>query len=249
MGQPWTQCTAESKNASHLDRPNKGVWPVPQLELPVNGNAYTSRRVVVEKLKPQVMYREAPDHDLDTGWRFLAGDETPRYLETPGNVVFSDLQDIAAIEPEISQFLHMLPPVAFVNSGQGFEPAADPTLLPTIEAHIRLLCTQLALNPGTWKRLLELGVTPQTTLCLDFGFRAPDEQQARALAAELTGEGGEARARRGGLLRRHVWVVEGKTSPTTWTLEKLNDWVHLMVLMGHRQQCVFDGWSTTVDQA
>ncbi|NPV47591.1 MAG: DUF2185 domain-containing protein [Armatimonadetes bacterium] len=220
-----------------------------QLELPVKGNAYTSRRVVVEKLKPQVMYRETPDHDLDTGWRFLAGDESPQYLQTPGNVVFCDVQDIAALEPEVVPFLHMLPPVVFVNTGGSFEAAADPSLLPTIAPHIRLLCTQLALNPGTWKRLLELGVTPETALRLDFTFRAPDEQQARALAEELSTEGGEAKARRGGLLRRHVWVVEGRTSPTTWTLEKLNDWVHLMVLLGHRHNCAFDGWSTTVDRA
>lgn len=220
-----------------------------QSELPVSGHAYTSRRVAVDKRKPQVMYREAADHGLDTGWRFLAGDESPQYLQTPGNVVFCDIQDIASLEPEIVQFLHMLPPVAFVNTGSTFEVAGDPSLLPTIDRYIRILCTQLALNPGTWKRLLELGVTPETPLCLDFKFRAPDEQQARALAEELSSGGGEARARRGGLLRRNVWVVAGKASATTWTLEKLNDWVHLMVLLGQRHHCDFDGWSTTVDTA
>jgi hypothetical protein len=220
-----------------------------QTELPVKGHSYASRRVAVEKRKPQVIYREAPDSDLDNGWRFLAGDETPEYLQTPGNVVFCDIQDLSALEPDVIQFLRMLPPVAFVNAGSGFEAAADPSLLPAIDRHIRNLCTQLALNPGTWKRLLELGVTTESQLRLDFKYRTPGEEQARALAADLSSEGTEARARRGGLLRRNLWVVEGKASPTSWTLEKLNDWVHLMVLLGKRHDCDFDGWSTTVDTA
>ncbi len=218
-------------------------------ELPIQGHAYASRRIAVEKTRPRVLYREAPDNDLDTGWRFLAGDETPQYLETPGNVVFCDIQEVAGLEPEVIQFLHMLPPVAFVNTGGSFVVAADPSLLPSVERHMRILSTQLALNPGTWKRLLEAGVTPETPLRLDFRFRAGDETQAKTLAEELSKEGGEAKAKRGGLLRRNTWVVAGKASATTWTLEKLNDWVHLMVLLGHRHGCDFDGWSTTIDTA
>lgn len=52
------------------------------------------------------MYREEPDFDVDSGWRFLAGVESQEYLDDPKNMAIYDVNTIANYDPEIIPFLH-----------------------------------------------------------------------------------------------------------------------------------------------
>lgn len=50
-------------------------------------------------------YRERSDIKIDSGWRFLYGDEDEDYLDNPDNVVVQDLADILDWKPEIKDIL------------------------------------------------------------------------------------------------------------------------------------------------
>lgn len=41
------------------------------------------------------MYRERPDEDLGSGWRFLAGDETEDYMDNPEHTAIYAVNTIA----------------------------------------------------------------------------------------------------------------------------------------------------------
>lgn len=51
------------------------------------------------------MYRDEPDHNNDSGWRFMAGDESQKYMDDPGNLAFYDVNTIANYDPDIIPFL------------------------------------------------------------------------------------------------------------------------------------------------
>lgn len=48
-----------------------------------------------------LMYREEPQNDLDSGWRFLAGDESHDYANKPPNLGLFDVNTIANYDPAI----------------------------------------------------------------------------------------------------------------------------------------------------
>ncbi|MFR9166417.1 MAG: DUF2185 domain-containing protein [Dysgonomonas sp.] len=50
-------------------------------------------------------YRERSDIKIDSGWRFLYGDEDEDYLDNPDNVVVQDLLDITEWKPELKSIL------------------------------------------------------------------------------------------------------------------------------------------------
>ena len=52
------------------------------------------------------MYREAPDSDVDSGWRFLSGDESQAYADEASNFAMYDVNTIANYDPEIIPFLN-----------------------------------------------------------------------------------------------------------------------------------------------
>jgi hypothetical protein len=51
------------------------------------------------------MYREKPDWPSDSGWRFLAGNESRDYIENADNLALYDVNIIANFDPEIIPFL------------------------------------------------------------------------------------------------------------------------------------------------
>jgi hypothetical protein len=48
--------------------------------LPDNGACMATDRIAVDGLLVGYMYREEPIVEEDSGWRFLAGDESPEYM-------------------------------------------------------------------------------------------------------------------------------------------------------------------------
>ena len=73
------------------------------------------------------MYREEPDNELDSGWRFFSGEELPQYADIPANFSLHDVNTIANYDPDIIEFLDAPPGSAFGRERGGtFEPEPMP---------------------------------------------------------------------------------------------------------------------------
>src|SRR5689334_11622534 len=69
------------------------------------GSCLATDRIVVGGQKVGYCYRESPDTEFDSGWRFFAGDESQEYVENPSNLGLYDVNTIANYDPELIPFL------------------------------------------------------------------------------------------------------------------------------------------------
>ena len=69
------------------------------------GGCLTSDRITVDGLKVGYMYREEPDKDTDSGWRFFSGDETQEYADDPNNFAIYEVNTICNYDPAIIPLL------------------------------------------------------------------------------------------------------------------------------------------------
>ena len=74
--------------------------------VPADGGCFATDMITVEGCKVGYMYREEPDFDGDSGWRFLAGVESQEYLDDSDNLTIYAVNTIANYDPEIIPFLH-----------------------------------------------------------------------------------------------------------------------------------------------
>lgn len=75
------------------------------------------------------MYRTRPYNDLDSGWAFLAGDESDAYMSDTSNHAIYDVNTIANYDPEIIPLLDAPEGAAFIRTTSGLVP--DPHGAPT----------------------------------------------------------------------------------------------------------------------
>ena len=69
------------------------------------GSCLASDKITVDGCPVGWMYREAGDNDLDSGWRFFAGDETDGYCGNPDNFELYDVNTIAIYDPAVIPLL------------------------------------------------------------------------------------------------------------------------------------------------
>jgi len=69
------------------------------------GSCLASDRITIDGQPVGFMYREPPDDDTDSGWRFLAGDETVEYSNDPQHFELFDVNTIANYDPRIVKIL------------------------------------------------------------------------------------------------------------------------------------------------
>jgi hypothetical protein len=84
------------------------------------GGCIASDRITVDGEMVGYMYRERPRNDLDSGWRFLAGDESDLYMADADNHAVYDVNTIANYDPSI---------VVFLDAPEGAAFARDPVTL------------------------------------------------------------------------------------------------------------------------
>lgn len=65
--------------------------PVPSETDKYVARCFVSHRVLKDGQKVGYCYREEPDNDKDSGWRFMSGDESDAYVDDPGNISFVSL--------------------------------------------------------------------------------------------------------------------------------------------------------------
>ena len=82
-----------------------------------------TNRITVEGCKVGYCYREKPDGDWDSGWRFTAGDESEEYMDDPNNAGIYKLNTICNDDHDIIPLLHTPAPCAFARDENGvFQP-------------------------------------------------------------------------------------------------------------------------------
>lgn len=69
------------------------------------GQGMATDKITVDGLPVRFMYREAPVHATDSGWRFLSGTETDAYMEKDGNQGQHEVNAIAHCDPSVLPFL------------------------------------------------------------------------------------------------------------------------------------------------
>ena len=63
-------------------------------------------KITCEGCKVGYMYRETPDDEMDSGWRFFAGTEDQDYVDNPENLEWYHPNTIANYDPSIISFLN-----------------------------------------------------------------------------------------------------------------------------------------------
>jgi hypothetical protein len=80
---------------------------------PGRGSCLASDLITVQGLPVGFMYREDPDNELDSGWRFFAGSESETYCDDSANFEIYDVNTIANYDSGIIPFLDAKPGAAF----------------------------------------------------------------------------------------------------------------------------------------
>jgi hypothetical protein len=82
--------------------------------IPNMGACFATDRILIDGLKVGYMYREESERDDDSGWVFLAGDESQEYLDDQWNLGIYSVNTICNYDPEIIPLIH-------ADTGSAFE--------------------------------------------------------------------------------------------------------------------------------
>ena len=114
-----------------INRPNvcadmkEKKWAVPRssieqvLEWNGGDGCFATDRIMVDNKKVGYMYREKPDNEYDSGWRFLAGDESQEYMDNPENVGIFSLNTLCNYDIDITDYLEYPVGTAFYRNKDG----------------------------------------------------------------------------------------------------------------------------------
>lgn len=93
-----------------------------------DGGCIATDRITVDGDPVGYMYREPPCDEADTGWRFMAGDESEEYMDDPENHGVYSVNTIANYDGEIMPFLRAPIGSAFARDPETgeFEPVESP---------------------------------------------------------------------------------------------------------------------------
>lgn len=69
------------------------------------GACFATIKITVEGYPIRFMYREEPDNDIDSGWRFMSGFESDEYMNDPDNIEIYDVNTIANYDQTIIPLL------------------------------------------------------------------------------------------------------------------------------------------------
>lgn|SRR5262245_35143064 len=72
---------------------------------PGRGSCIASDRITVDGERVGYMYREAPDHAADSGWRFFSGNESQEFADDPSHFEIYDVNTIANYDRSIVPLL------------------------------------------------------------------------------------------------------------------------------------------------
>ncbi len=80
---------------------------------------FASDKITVEGNKIGYMYREQPDSEIDSGWRFFAGNESDDYVNNANNIGLFKLNTICNYDKEIIPLLNSPVGSTFIRDKNG----------------------------------------------------------------------------------------------------------------------------------
>lgn len=86
------------------------------------GGAICTDRITVDGCLVGYMYRSEPVNEHDSGWAFMAGDESDAYMDNASNHGIYDVNTVANYDPEIIPLLDASIGSAFFRTETGFAP-------------------------------------------------------------------------------------------------------------------------------
>lgn len=188
-------------------KPAKKFAPLPGPVRPLAeglGGCFATDMITVEGRKVGYMYREEPDFDADSGWRFTAGRESRAYMDDADNTGIYHVNLIANYDPDIVPFLDAPAGTAFERQGRagrfvqvrgepwapGAKPPAKkwpPPGFPVVEGDHRLTDTWSIHLPERFARRIEEGSLvlwrPGLTIWLTAWNNDKGESRAKRLAS------------------------------------------------------------------
>jgi hypothetical protein len=84
-----------------------------------HGACFATNMITIGDRGVGYMYREQPDSEADSGWRFFSGHESQEYVDNPDNTQMYDVNTIANYDPDIVPFLGSPPGSAFERDERG----------------------------------------------------------------------------------------------------------------------------------
>ena len=97
--------------------------------IPESSGCVVSNMVCLDGEAVSFMYKEYPDDFMDSGWRFLTGDESDDYLEDPANSGIYDLNTVANFDTSIIPYLDLPVGAALIRNPEKNNPE-DPDFIP-----------------------------------------------------------------------------------------------------------------------
>lgn len=93
--------------------------PVPSITDKYIKRCFVTNNILNEGRPVGYLYREAPDNDDDSGWRFTAGDETDEYMEDSDNSSYVSLGAVLREDDSCLPLLEREEGVAFARDDKG----------------------------------------------------------------------------------------------------------------------------------
>lgn len=93
--------------------------PVPSITDKYIKRCFVTNNILYEGRPVGYLYREEPDYDDDSGWRFTAGDETDEYMEDSDNSSYVSLGAVLREDDSCLALLDREAGVAFAKDDKG----------------------------------------------------------------------------------------------------------------------------------
>ncbi len=93
--------------------------PVPSITDKYIKRCFVTNNILYEGRSVGYLYREEPDYDDDSGWRFTAGDETDEYMEDSDNSSYVSLGAVLREDDSCLALLDRESGVAFAKDDKG----------------------------------------------------------------------------------------------------------------------------------
>ena len=79
---------------------------IKEIIIPI-GSCIASDKITVEGLPVGYMYREKPNFNTDSGWRFFSATESQEYMDNAENLMIYDVNTIANYDAVIVPYLQL----------------------------------------------------------------------------------------------------------------------------------------------
>ena len=90
-----------------------------------NKTAFVTKKLIEENSRIGFAYRESPDSETDSGWRFFVGNENQEYVDNPDNLLLCSIEEIIKLDDSIKHILNNGINVAFEKVDTEFKRVID----------------------------------------------------------------------------------------------------------------------------